>query len=54
MLQTVGELQFKLLDVLELLPIFHHGNLNEIIGKCGAADQIRNVVNQLNSLLYAA
>jgi hypothetical protein len=34
-------------------PISHHGNVNEIIGKFGGADQLRNAVNQLQSLLYA-
>jgi hypothetical protein len=29
-------------------------SLNEIIGKFGGADQVRNAVNQLQSLLYAA
>ena len=30
------------------------GNVNEIIGKFGSADQLRNAVNQLQLLLYAA
>jgi hypothetical protein len=29
-------------------------NVAEIIGKFGGADQLRNAVNQLQSLLYAA
>ncbi|MGN6553703.1 MAG: hypothetical protein ACTHLW_08275 [Verrucomicrobiota bacterium] len=41
-------------DVLKLPPISHHGNVNEIIGKFGGADQLRTAVNQLQSLLYAA
>jgi type I restriction enzyme R subunit len=49
-----GELQFTLPDVLKLPPISHHGNVNEIIGKFGGADQLRNAVNQLQTLLYAA
>jgi type I restriction enzyme R subunit len=49
-----GELQFTLPDVLKLPPISQHGNVNEIIGKFGGADQLRNAVNQLQSLLYAA
>jgi len=49
-----GELQFTLPDVLKLPPISHHGNVAEIIGKFGGADQLRNAVNQLQSLLYAA
>ncbi len=48
-----GELQFTLPDVLKLPPISHHGNVNEIIGKFGGADQLRTAVNQLQSLLYA-
>jgi hypothetical protein len=35
-------------------PISQHGNVNEIIGKFGGTDQLRNAVNQLQSLLYAA
>ena len=48
-----GELQFTLPDVLKVRPISDHGNVNEIIGKFGGADQLRNAVNQLQSLLYA-
>ncbi len=48
-----GELQFTLPDVLKLPPISHHGNVNEIIGKFGGADQLRKAVNQLQTLLYA-
>jgi type I restriction enzyme R subunit len=49
-----GELQFTLPDVLKVRPISDHGNVAEIIGKFGGADQLRNAVNQLQSLLYAA
>jgi type I restriction enzyme R subunit len=49
-----GELQFTLPDVLKLPPISQHGNVNEIIGKFGGADQLRNAVKQLQTLLYAA
>ena len=49
-----GELQFTLPDVLKLPPISQHGNVAEIIGKFGGADQLRNAVNQLQTLLYAA
>ena len=49
-----GELQFTLPDVLKVPPISRHGNVNEIIGKFGGADQLRSAVNQLQSLLYAA
>ncbi|MDR0882676.1 MAG: DEAD/DEAH box helicase family protein [Candidatus Adiutrix sp.] len=51
---TDGELQFTLPDVLKLPPISQHGNVNEIIGKFGGADQLRQAVEQLQSLLYAA
>jgi type I restriction enzyme R subunit len=49
-----GELQFTLPDVLKVRPISDHGNVAEIIGKFGGTDQLRNAVNQLQSLLYAA
>jgi type I restriction enzyme, R subunit len=54
-----GELQLvavrkHLPEVLKLPPIFHHGNVNEIIGEFGGADQHRTAVKQLQSLLYAA
>jgi len=49
-----GELQFTLPDVLKAPPISQHGHVNEIIGKFGSADQLRNALNQLQSLLYAA
>jgi type I restriction enzyme, R subunit len=51
---TDGELQFTLPDVLKLPPISHRGSVNEIVGKFGGAEQLRNAVNQLQSLLYAA
>jgi len=41
-------------DVLKVWPTSDHGNINEIIGKFGGADKLRNDVNQLQSLLYAA
>jgi type I restriction enzyme R subunit len=49
-----GELQFTLPDVLKVPPISMHGNVNEIIGKFGGVDQLRNAVKQLQSLLYSA
>ena len=49
-----GELQYTLPDVLKVPPISQRGNVNEIIGKFGGADQLRTAVNQLQSLLYAA
>ena len=49
-----GELQFTLPDVLKVPPISQHGNVAEIVGKFSGADQLRNAVNQLQLLLYAA
>jgi type I restriction enzyme, R subunit len=49
-----GELQFTLPDVLKLPPISQHANVAEIIGIFGGAEQRRNAVNQLQTLLYAA
>ena len=43
-----GELQFTPPDVLKLPPISQRGNVNEIIGKFGGADQLRTAVNQLH------
>ncbi len=50
---TDGELQFTLPDVLKVPPISFHGNVNEIVGKFGGTDQLRNAVNKLQMLLYA-
>jgi len=49
-----GELQFTLPDVLKLPPISEHGNVNEIMDKFGGAEKLREAVNQLQALLYAA
>ena len=49
-----GELEFTLPDVLQIPPISSHGNVSEIIGKFGSADQLRKAVNQLQSLIYAS
>ena len=51
---TDGQLQFTLPDVLKAPPISQHDNAAEIIGKFGGADQLRNAVNQLQSLVFAA
>jgi type I restriction enzyme R subunit len=48
-----GEVQFVLPDVLKLPPISEHGNVNEIMKTFGGADELRDAVNQLQSLLYA-
>jgi type I restriction enzyme R subunit len=49
-----GELQFTLPDVLKVPPIPSRGNVNEIMTRFGGAANLRNAVNQLQSLLYAA
>jgi hypothetical protein len=49
-----GELQSTLPDVLKVPPISHCGNVAEIIGKFGGAEQLRSAVSQLQALLYAA
>ncbi len=41
-------------DVPKVSPISQHGNVAQIIGKFGGPHQLRNAVNQLQSLLYAA
>jgi hypothetical protein len=41
-----GELHFTLPDVLKAQPISDHGNVNEIIGIFGGADQLRNAVTR--------
>ena len=49
-----GEIQFTLPEVLKVPPISQRGNVNEIINKFGGADQLRDAVNKLQSMLYAA
>jgi type I site-specific restriction endonuclease len=47
-----GELQFTLPDVLKVPPLSSHGNVNEIMGRFGGANNLRDAVNQLEALLY--
>ena len=49
-----GEPQFTLPDVLKVPWISHLCNVTEITDKFGGSDQLRNAVNQPQSLLYAA
>ncbi len=49
-----GTAQFVVPDVLELPPINEHGNVIEIAAKFGNAARLREAVNQLQTLLYAA
>jgi type I restriction enzyme R subunit len=49
-----GELQFTLPDVLKVPPLSERGNVGEIVSVFGGAEQLRDAVNKLQSLLYAA
>ncbi|MEI6150636.1 MAG: type I restriction-modification enzyme R subunit C-terminal domain-containing protein, partial [bacterium] len=49
-----GTAQFVIPDVLELPPINLHGNVMEIAALFGGPDKLRVVVNELQTLLYAA
>lgn len=49
-----GELQFTLPDVLKVPPISNRGNIPEIVGRFGNAEKLRDAVNELQTLLYAA
>jgi len=49
-----GTAQFVIPDVLEVPPINQHGNVMEIAALFGGPDKLRLVVNELQTLLYAA
>jgi type I restriction enzyme R subunit len=49
-----GTAQFIIPDVLKVPPISNHGNVIEIAGFFGGPEKLREAVNQLQSLLYAA
>jgi type I restriction enzyme, R subunit len=49
-----GTAQFVLPDVLQIPPISHRGNVIEIAKMFGGSEKLRNAVNQLQTLLYAA
>ena len=49
-----GAAQFVLPDVLKVPPVSMHGQIGDIIKTFGGADKLRNAVNQLQLLLYAA
>jgi type I restriction enzyme R subunit len=51
---TDGEWQFTLPDVLKVPPISGYGNVSEIMEKFGGVDKLRQAVEQLQTLLYAA
>jgi hypothetical protein len=49
-----GELRLTMTDVLKVSPISQHGNVAEIVGKLGGAEELKEAVSQLQSLLYVA
>jgi type I restriction enzyme, R subunit len=49
-----GTAQFVVPDVLKVPPISGHGNVMEIVEMFGSAEKLRDAVNQLQTLLYAA
>ena len=49
-----GVAQFLLPDILEVPPISQHGNVMEISRLFGGSDRLRQAVNDLQTLLYAA
>ncbi len=49
-----GLSQFKLPDALQIAPISNHGNLLEIAGFFGGPEPLKQALEQLQSLLYAA
>ena len=49
-----GAAQFVLPDVLKVPPVSEHGQIGDIIKVFGGADQLREAVTQLQTLLYAA
>lgn len=49
-----GTAQFVVPDVLKVPPISHRGNVLEIVELFGGPEKLREAVNQLQTLLYAA
>lgn len=49
-----GTAQFVIPDVLKVPPLSRHGNVIEIVSMFGGPEQLREAVNQLQTLLYAA
>lgn len=49
-----GTAQFEIPDALKVPPISEHGNVMEIASMFGGAERLREAVNQLQTLLYAA
>ena len=51
---THGTTQFIIPDILEVPPISEHGNVMDIIQYFGSVERLREAVNLLQKLLYAA
>jgi len=49
-----GAAQFVIPDVLQVPPLNRHGNILEIAALFGGPEKLRAVVNELQTLLYAA
>jgi type I restriction enzyme, R subunit len=49
-----GTAQFKMPDALKVPPISEFGNISEIIRFFGGPDELKQAVNELQTLLYAA
>ena len=49
-----GTAQFVIPDVLKVPPISEHGNVIEIAAHFGGPEKLREAVNELQTLLYAA
>ena len=49
-----GTAQFVLPDVLQIPPISDRGNVIEIAQMFGGSEKLRDAVNELQTLLYAA
>ena len=49
-----GSAQFEMPEVLKVPPISEHGNVSEIAGFFGGAERLKDAVDQLQVLLYAA
>ncbi len=49
-----GVAQFAIPDALKVVPISNYGNVREIAGMFGGVEQLREAVQQLQALLYAA
>ena len=46
--------QFVIPDTLKVTPISNYGNVIEIANYFGGANQLKNAVNEMQNLLYAA